>query len=286
VLIGYGAGGGTDMAARAIGEPLSKLLGQSLVYVVLPGGAGSLAEDYLLKQPADGYTLGTTAGDLPINLVTGRNTNSLDDYIILCRAQLDINCIQISAKDERFSNLDEFIAYAKENKVTIGTGGTAGYDETVATLFIKASGIKAECVPYEQTGKMRAAVVAGDIDACTEEFGPAVSLIESGDMKPIIAFTEERVKDFPELPTAVEYGWDITMGRGRGFMLAGGTPEPIADFLEKAIRQACETDEYKVFEKESYLQYRSGWASRAEFTQQVIDEVELYRGILTELGYL
>ena len=286
VLIGYGAGGGTDRFARAIGTPLSKIMGQSLVYVLLPGGAASIAEDYLLKQPADGYTILAMGGDLPINLTTERNTHSMDDYIPLCRVQHDTDCIQINAKDTRFSNLDEFVAYAKENRVTIGTGGAAGIDEVVAAMFIRATGIKAECVPYDKTGQMRAAVVAGDIDACTEEFGPAVSLIESGDMKPIIAFADERAEDFPDCPTAVENGWDITLGRARGVVMPAGTPEPILEFLESAIYQAYETDEYKTFERESYLHLRPGWASREEYTQQLLDELDMYSELLAELGYI
>jgi putative tricarboxylic transport membrane protein len=195
-------------------------------------------------------------------------------------------CIQINAKDSRFSNLDEFVTYAKENKVTLGTGGAAGIDEVVAAMFIRATGIKVDTIPYDKTGQMRAAVLAGDIDACTEEFGSAMSLIESGDMKPIVAFIEERAKDFPDCPTAVENGWDITLGRARGFVMAAGTPEPILEYLESATQQAYLTDEYKTWEKEQYLHLRPGWAGREKYTQQLRDELDMYSELLAELGYI
>jgi len=287
VLIGYGAGGGTDMAARAIGAPLSQTLGQSLACVNLPGGAGSICEDYLLKQPADGYTVLCTSGDLPINLVTGRNANSIDDYIPFARVQMDTGNIQINAKDSRFSNIDEFVAYAKKNRVTIGGTGAGGLDEIVVAMFVKASGIQADYVTYEKAGKLRAAVVAGDIDACHEEIGPAVGLIESGDLKPILIFNDERVEGFPDLPCVVEKGWgDITVGRCRGFMFKAGTPEPIIDYLEDAVHKAYLTDGYRTWEREQYLHLRPGWADRATYTQQTKDQMVMYREVLTDLGYL
>jgi putative tricarboxylic transport membrane protein len=287
MLIGYGAGGGTDLAARAVGSPLSQIIDQNIVYVNLPGGAGAICEDYLLAQPADGYTILCTSGDLPINLVTGRNTHSIDDYIPFARAQMDTATIMISAKDSRYSNIDEFVDYAKANRVTIGGTGAGGLDEIVVALFVEGSGIQAEYVTYESAGKMRAAVVAGDIDACHEEFGPAISLIESGDIKPIVVFNDERVEGFPDLPCSLEKGFgEITPCRNRGFVFAAGVPEAIIDYMEEAIHQAYLTDEYQTWEKEQYLHLKEGWADRAAYTQDQIDQLDLYRDVLTKLGYL
>jgi putative tricarboxylic transport membrane protein len=286
MLIGYGAGGGTDLLARSVGAPLSKIVNQDMVYVILPGGAGSICENYLLSQPADGYTILAHGGDLPINLVTERNPNSMDDYIPLCRIQQDAACIMVKGEGGKFSDIDEFVGYAKANRVVIGGTGAGGFDEIVVAMFIQASGIQAEYVNYESAGKMRAAVVAGDIDACHEEFGPAISLLESGDLKSIVVFAEERIEDFPDLPAAPEMGWDVTLGRTRGFVMAAGTPEPILDYLESAMHEAYLTDEYQAFEEESYLTFRAGWAPRTEYAQQTVDQLEMYRDVLTELGYL
>ena len=286
VLIGYGPGGGTDRFARAVGTPLTEIFGWGLVYVYLPGGAGSIAEDYVQKQPADGYTLLAMGGDFPINLVTGKTPYSLDSYIALCRVQQDTSTIQIRGDDDRFSNLEEFIAYAKEHDVNIGGTGAGGLDEVVTSLFIRDSGIKARYVTYEKAGKTHASLLAGDIDAMHEELGPVIGLVEAGDIKPIVIMSEERVADFPDLPTAVEMGWDITLGRWRGYLLKSGVPDDIVRQLEAAVYQAYETDDYKKWAKESYLHLRAGWLSSDDFLKLIKDEMKMYEELLTELGYL
>ncbi len=286
VIVNYGAGGGTDRFARAMAAPMEKIIGQKMVIINIPGGAGSIGEDYLLKQPADGYYILAMGSDFPINLVTGRNPNKLEDYYPLCRVQHDTGTIQIRGNDDRFSNLDEFVAYAKENKVTIGGTGAGGFDELVTTMFVKASGIKAEYVPYEKAGKMHTALLGGDIDAQFEEFGPPIELLKSGDLKAIVVFADNRIKDFPDVPTAKEKGWDITIGRWRGFLLKAGVPEDIAQYLEKVAYAAYQTPEYKEFEKKSYLHLRPGWAGHTEFEQQIKKEIEIYRKLLKELGYI
>lgn len=289
-IIGYGAGGGTDRACRSVGHAVEEILDMRLAYVNLPGGAGSIAEDYLLKQPADGYTILGTSGDLPINLLVGRNPNSSEDYIAFARAQQDTGQIQISTKDTRFSNLDEFVAYAKANRVTIGGTGAGGLDEIVTTLFAQGAGFyeNLDYVTYEKAGTMRAAVVAGDIDACHEEPGSAVELIEAGELKPIITFAEERVVGFEDVSTAAEMGYgDIFLGRTRGFMLKAGTDEAIVSFLEEIFEQAYNSDYYQKWEHEHHLDLRPGWGDRATYTKQTfVDQMGMYEKVLKDLGYL
>jgi len=288
-IIGYGAGGGTDRACRSVGKAVEDILNIRMAYVNLPGGAGSIAEDYLLKQPEDGYTILGTSGDLPINLLVGRNPNKFEDYIPFARAQQDTGQIQISTKNPNFSNLEEFVAYAKENKVSIGGTGAGGLDEIGVTMFAKAAGFfeNLDYVTYESAGKMRPAVVAGDLDACWEEPGSAIELIEAGDLKPIITFAEERVEGFEDVPTAIEMGYgDITIGRVRGFMFKAGTDEAIVSFMEDIFEQAYNSDYYQNWEKEHFLHLRPGWGDRQTYTQQTRQEMDIYEGILKELGYI
>jgi len=285
-IVGYGAGGGTDRFARAMAASMEPILGEKIVIINLPGAAASIAEDYLLKQPADGYYVLAMGSDFPINLVTGRNPHDLKDYYPLCRVQQDIGTIQINAHDPRFSNLDEFIEYAKNNKVIIGGGGAGGIDEVLVTRFAKAAGIKYEYVSYDKTENMRAALLGRHIDAMFEEIGPSIGLIESGDIKPIVIFAEKRIEGFEDVPTAREYGWDITQGRWRGFMLKAGVPEDIAEYLEKVAYAAYQTPEYKEFEKNSYLHLREGWLGHEDFAELIKKEIRDYAEILKELGYI
>lgn len=288
-IIGYGAGGGTDRACRSVGKPVEDILKTRMAYVNLPGGAGSIAEDYLLKQPADGYTILGTSGDLPINLLVGRNPNTLADYIPFARAQQDTGQIQISTKNSNFSNLAEFVAYAKANRVAIGGTGAGGLDEIGVTQFAIGAGFfeNLDYVTYEKAGTMRAAVVALDLDACWEEPGSAIELIEAGELKPIITMAKARVAGFEDVATAAEMGYgEITVGRIRGFMFKAGTDEAIVSFMEDIFEQAYNSEYYQTWEKEHFLDLRPGWGNRATYTQQCADQVKEFEIVLKELGYM
>ena len=272
-----------------MGHAVEEMLEVRLAYINLPGGSGSIAEDYLLKQPADGYTMLCTSGDLPINLLVGRNPNTLEDYIPFARAQQDTGQIQISTKDTRFSNLEEFVAHAKANPVTIGGTGAGGLDEIGVTQFAMGAGFfeNLAYVTYEKAGTMRAAVVAGDIDACWEEPGSAIELIEAGELKPIITMALARATGFEDVPTAAEMGYgEITVGRIRGFMFKTGTDEAIISFMEDIFEQAYNSDFYLNWEKEHFLDLRPGWGDRATYTQQCADQVKEFESVLKELGYM
>lgn len=288
-IIGYGAGGGTDRACRSVGKPVEDILQTRMAYVNLPGGSGAIAEDYLLKQPADGYTILGTSGDLPINLLVGRNPNTLEDYIPFARAQQDTGQIQISTKNSNFSNLAEFVTYAKANRVAIGGTGAGGLDEIGTTQFAMGAGFleNLDYVTYESAGTMRAAVVAGDLDACWEEPGSAIELIEAGELAPIITMAKQRVLGFEDTPTAAEMGYgEITVGRIRGFMFKAGTDEAIVSFMEDVFQQAYDSEFYQTWEAEHFLNLRPGWGNRATYTQQCADQVKEFESVLKELGYM
>jgi putative tricarboxylic transport membrane protein len=251
----------------------------------MPGGAGSIAEDHLQKQPADGYMILCVSGDLPINLLVGRTKYKLEDFVHVARVQQDIGTIMIRVGDERFTNLDEFIAYAQKTPVTIGGTGAAGLDEIAVAEFAKATGIQYRYVTYEAAGVMQAALLGGDIHAMHEEPGPAIGLIEAQKVKPIMILAERRIEGFEDVPAAGEWGF-VPGGRIRGFLVRRGTPDHIVRELESAIKKAYESPEYQAWARERLLHLVPGWGGSAEYTEQTRQLIETYEEILTALGYI
>ncbi|MBA7503472.1 hypothetical protein ES706_02083 [subsurface metagenome] len=160
----------------------------------------------------------------------------------------------------------------------------------MTTLFAQGAGFydNLDYVTYEKAGTMRAAVVAGDLDACHEEPGSAIELIEAGELKPIITFAKNRVEGFEDVLTAIEMGYgNITLGRTRGFMFKAGTDEAIVSFMEGIFEQAYNSDYYQKWEHEHYLDLRPGWGNRQTYTQQTfVEQMGMYKDVLTALGYL
>ena len=295
----YGPGGGTDIFSRTIGIPARRYLKPApLVIINIPGAAGANGMIYTMDQPADGYTITSIGNDLPINDVLKRakfkgKPLTINDFVPIIRCQLDTATIQVSTKKSKtkgtpFKDIHEFVDYAKKNpgKVIIGITGSAGFDEVVTVMFMKAAGITAKIVPYHSAGKCHAALLGGHIDAMFEEFGPTIGLLEKGDLKPLVVFKEDRVKRFADAPAAPEFGWDITMGRWRGIGARAGTPPDRIEFLHQIFKKAMGHSLYKNMEKNLLLDLRPGYMGPKDLPGLIEKEKDTFAQVLKELGYV
>lgn len=283
ILVGHGAGGGSDLFARAIAKEMEKILGVNIIVINQPGGAGVIAKQNAALAPADGYTL-VVFSSFPYTTAAGTNPNGLDKLIPIARVQADTFAVQV--RPDRFKNLDEFIAAAKANpgQITIGGTGSMGADEVHAAMFAHMAGIELNYIPIDGAGLMHAELLGGHIDAMIEEIGPAIAYIESGDVIPIVIFNAERLEDFPDVPTTVEYGWDLTTGVERALAIRADAPSEIIAKLESAIKQAMETPTYKEYEKQSFLHLRPGWMGSAEYTAKLEQDIAKFKAVLEELN--
>lgn len=285
IIAGGGPGGGTDTYARAVARELSDILGVTVNVVNHPGAAGAVATQELVSAPADGYTLMTTVSDFQINIAADRTPNYLEGEISpLARLHDDTYTILVKTGG-RFEDIDSFIAEAKANpgKVTIGGTASLGIDELSVRSFEKEAGIQLNYVPYENAGQMHAALVGGHVDALLEEPGPAISLIDDGSVSMILVFAEERLEDYADVPTTVEYGWNITSGMSRGFVIRADVPNEIKELLGDALQEALNTERYQEFAESQFLHLKDGWLSAEDYKSFLENEVTLYTDILTNL---
>lgn len=297
----YGPGGGTDIFSRTIGIPARRHLKPApLVIINIPGAAGANGMIYTMEQPADGYTITSIGNDLPINDVLKRakfkgRPLTIDDFVPIIRCQYDTATIQVSSKKSHskgkpFKNIKDFVKYAKANpgKVTIGGTGSAGFDEVVVASFLKAAGIETKYVPFDSAGKMHAQVLGGHIDAMFEEFGSTISLLEKGDIKALVVFKEDRVKDkrFSKIPVAPELGWDVTLGRWRGIGARAGTPPDRIEYLHQIFKKAMGHSIYKSMEKTRLLDLRPGYMGPKDLAELIKKEKDTFSSVLKELGYI
>jgi len=297
----YGPGGGTDIFSRTIGIPARRYLKPApLVIINIPGAAGANGMIYTMEQPADGYTITSIGNDLPINDVLKRakfkgKPLTIDDFVPIIRCQYDTATIQVSSKKSRsrgtpFKDIKDLVDYAKKNpgEVSIGGTGSAGFDEVVVALFLKAAGIKAKYVPFDSAGKMHAQVLGGHIDAMFEEFGSTIALLEKGDIKALVVFKEERVKDkrFADIPVAPELGWNVTLGRWRGIGAKAGTPSEYVEYLHQIFKKAMGHSVYTTMEKTRLLDLRPGYMGPKELANLIKEEKDTFASVLKELGYV
>lgn len=287
VIVGWGAGGGTDTFARAITKPASEILGKPMPVKNMQGASGAIAGDYVTQQPADGYTLWAMGSNYAVNLALGRTPHILDEYIPIARIQQDTAMIQVQG-NSRFKTIDDLIAYAKENpnKLKLAGAGAASFDQVVVSLWENAAGIKVNYIPYENSGSMHSALLGGHVDAMFEEMGPVAGLVENGQLRPLLVFSETKIPSMPQVATAVEKGWNITLGNWRGIVVAKGTPQPIVDKLRAAFAKAKDDPGYKKFEADRYLNLRPGFMDSEQFRQSIEENASAYKKALKMAGQI
>ena len=286
VVVQYGAGGGSDIFVRSLMMPARRTLKVPINVTNLTGGAGVKASQYVLSQPADGYTIYNFSPEQLINTIFGRE-NYKEEFAPLCNVQQDLSMFYVRAESPH-KTIQDVIKYAKENPGKLQFTGTtaASPDEVIIMLFAKKAGIKVKYIPFDAAPETHAAVLGGHIDVLHEEPGVIMSLIEAKKLRPLVIFTEKRVEKFPDVPTGRELGYDITMGRWRGLCVKKGTPQEIINYLADAFKKAANHSSYKAIAHASLLDLREGWKGPEEYGKFWDEEYVNYKEIFEGLGYL
>lgn len=284
IIVGFGAGGGSDNFARAIAKELEDILDATVNIVNLEGAAGIHAADHVARAPADGYTIWSMTSNYPINLASGSTPHDLSTYKAIGRVQHDTMAFH-ALSDGRFADIDDLIAQAKESpgEIMIGGTGSAGFDELVVRQFEEATGTKLNYISYEGAGEMTAALLGGHIDVIAEEPGPAMGYLQEGTLNMLVAFADAPLEGFEDTPISTDIGIDVTDGQNRGFMVHADTPPELVALLEEALEEAKERPDYKAYEEANYLHLRDGWLNSEEFMKELENLTVTYGSILEGL---
>lgn len=279
-LVAAGAGGGTDNFARTVKPMLEEQLDTSVTVINLPSASGALAHQRAANSDPDGHTLDFASSTLVTSLVAGQNPTGLDQLTPVARLQSDVMTLIVNP--EKHEDLDAFMTYAENNPGEVIIGGThaASPDKMAFLSFRDASGLDISFIPYDEEGSVSANVLGGNIDGMFGEISSTLSYIESGQMRPILVFAEERLENFPEIPTTVENGWNLTDGNERGVFVNADTPPELVSRIEQALKTVYDSDEYQSYEERVNLHYREGWMGSDEYRQKLEENLELYTRLI------
>lgn len=246
VIIAYKAGGGTDIGARLLFPVAEEVLGQSLVVQNVPGADGELGYTELAQAEPDGYTIGFINLPTIVSLIAERDTEfELDDFEPILNHVYDAGVLIVQASSE-IETLEEFVEYAKEHpkELTISNNGTGASNHIGAAHFEHEAGIEVTHAPFGGSTDMLAALRGGHVDATVAKIGEASPLEEAGEIRILACFTEERIEEFPDVPTMKESGYDILFGSARALVAPKGTPQEIIDILHDGFKEALESEEH------------------------------------------
>lgn len=239
MLVGYGAGGQTDLVARAAAQIMSDHLGQPINVVNKPGAGGAVAARELTKAKPDGYTMlfqsNSVVNTSPFIMEGIDFTPDDFEYAGMITAY---QVGMAARKDSPFDNLTEYVEWARENP-----GSSYGALSPEARLYIEAlskqNGLDINIVPLQSGSEMINALLGNQVAAA---FSGGIHYRYPEELKTISALTTFRHPSAPNVPTIEEEGYPMAMDSRTTLFLPKGTPRAILDRLAEALSFA-ENDE-------------------------------------------
>lgn len=249
LVVGFLAGGPTDIPARFIADRLGAQLGQKVYVENKPGAGGMIALNDVLAQPADGYSLSFCTYFDAINTLLYKNVSyKLADIAPITLASKYYYLMAL-AKSVPVDTFKEFVSYAKAHPgdILYGTVGAGSTQELVAHELEKTAGIRMTKVPFKGANQITQEMLAGRVHF---QVGPPIAIgpfYRSGKLKVLATTSPQRLTSFPDVPALTELGYPLTPYGWLGVCAKAGTPKPIVDLLNRHIVSIVQSDEYRQF---------------------------------------
>lgn len=249
VVVGFSAGGTTDVVARIMARELTAELGQSFVVDNKPGAGSNIATEQVARADADGYTLLFVAVTSAINqtLYPKVRFDLVKDFAPIALGAKVPNVLVVNPSVPA-NNVQELIAYAKANpdKVSYASSGSGTSIHMAGELFKLRTGLKTQHIPYKGSSPAVTDLMAGQVQFMFDNMPSSWPHVMSGKLKALAVTTTKRSPTAPDLPTMEESGikpFDVSSWFG--LIAPAGTPPEVVAKLNAAMNKAFDKPEVK-----------------------------------------
>ncbi len=243
VVVAYTAGGTTDILARMIGQRMAEKHKQPFIVENKPGGAGNIGTEFVIRAPADGYTImANSVGPIAVNptLFAGKiSFNAAVDLDPIGQIA-DVPNVLVVPPSLGIKSMDDFIKYAKANPNNLNYASTGIGTSSHLSGFLLSSkaGLKAEHIPYKGAEALKD-LLAGRIQFMFATIPSVIQHIKAGKLTAIAVSSKGRSRSMPDIPTVAESGFPgFEAGSWFGFFAPKGTPREIVLALNKTLNEA------------------------------------------------
>jgi tripartite-type tricarboxylate transporter receptor subunit TctC len=287
MIVPFAAGGASDVIARLIAEQMGQAIGQRFVIENVAGAGGSTAMTRAARAPNDGYTIiiGNSGTATAVYALYPDLKFTPDDFAPIGIVAKTSPVIALK-KDHSAKTLKEFIDYAKKNpgKATLGHAGVGSSNYLICKAFVQAANIDVTLVSYRGGGPALNDLLAGQIDGVCDNAASIAPSIQGGLTNGVAIGMPRRLHSLPHVPTSIEAGLPEFQLQGwNGLFAPKGTPQPMIDKLNAALRQGVASEAYqKRLDELGALPPSDEEMSAAYLKQFVPAEIEKFKGLLAE----
>lgn len=284
VIIGFDAGGSTDVNTRALAAAAEEPCGTSIIISNQPGGSGAIALDAVRNAPADGYTLGTTPTEISALDHMGLSDVTHEDLSSVIRFIVDPHGFFVRP-DSQFSSMQDVIDAARDGeRIRVATSGPASPYAITFQDVARTEGVQGQLVNVPFSGDAAAipAALSGEVDLLVSNASNVQGQVESGDLVPLALAAEERIDSMPDAPTLEEEGIDVEGGSIYGLAAPAGTPDDVISTLSDCFAEAFESEEFQSFLDNQGS--NAAYLNAADYDEYLAAEYERYGSLINELG--
>lgn len=285
LVVGYPAGGITDITARVVAEQLEPVLGQRLLIDNRAGASGAVGAAIVAKAPPDGYTLYFVIASHTIIPVLNKQLqyDTAKDFVAISQITSTPNMFAVR-KDSPINSLADLIAAAKKPgaRVTYSTPGYGTTTHLTAVLLEQAAGITLTHVPYKSSAASVEAANVGEVDVVSTSVFTGGQAVREGRLKPLAVVGEQRFVTLPQVPTFGELGYPTMIGDSwMGLLAPTGTPAEIVSKLHGSIGEILRTQAFR--EKLLSLGANAIGSSPAEFQKKIDSELTAFADLAAKV---
>ena len=242
LVVGFAPGGGVDINARMLAPKLSEYLGQQVVVENKPGAGTNIANEFVARSPADGYTLLINTAALAINMSLYPNLpfDTLRDFAPVSVFSESPNVVVVNAKLPA-ANLKDLVELARKSpgKLNFSSAGVGTTQHLSAELLKLRTNTQIVHIPYKGTAPSLTGLIAGEVDLTFANIPAIQAHVKSGRLRALATTGSKRDPQLPDVPTMKEAGVDgLDVTVWYGVLAPAATPREIVQTIAAAVTRA------------------------------------------------